>query len=171
MQGMHIQIVPLVFTLLIVWRLMVRFRRNVGRQPLRPRRMIVTICIYSAVTILLGAGSLLVGHMNVFAGLLCGLVPGAALGFYGLHLTRFEATPQGFFYTPNAYVGVGLSALFVARLAYRAMVFSSAATRSTAPQPFQSPLTMFLYGLLAGYYVAYYAGVLVRSNEPGRPAP
>ena len=29
-----------------------------------------------------------------------------------------------------------------------------------------SPLTFLLFGLLAGYYIAYYAGVLVRSNKP-----
>jgi hypothetical protein len=28
------------------------------------------------------------------------------VAFYGLRLTRFEATPEGFFYTPNIYVGL-----------------------------------------------------------------
>ena len=29
-----------------------------------------------------------------------------------------------------------------------------------------SPLTLFIYGLLAGYYMAYFTGVLARSHEP-----
>lgn len=49
------------------------------------------------------------------------LVPAgiAALGVYGLRLTRFERTPTGLFYTPNAHLGIALSLLLVLRLGYR----------------------------------------------------
>lgn len=150
---------------------MVRFRRNVGRQTLRPRRLITTICIYSVLSVLIGAGALLTSsNLFVFGGLLVGVLLGAGMGLYGLHLTRFEPTPSGLFYTPNPYMGVALTTLLVARLAYRAMVLSTPASRANAPHAFNSPLTTFLFGLLAGYYVAYYIGVLVRSNETSRPA-
>jgi len=40
---------------------------------------------------------------------------GAALGLYGLRLTKFEQTAQGLFYTPSAHLGIALSLLFVGR--------------------------------------------------------
>jgi hypothetical protein len=124
------------------------------------------ITIYTVLTLLLGFFSIVLTHgFSVLAGLLGGMAAGAPLGFYGLHLTRFETTDKGFFYTPNPYMGLGLSMLFVARLAYRIIVLSSASAQSTAPEIMQSPLTMCIYGLLAGYYVVYFIGVLMRSRE------
>ena len=53
------------------------------------------------------------------AALAGGLVGGALLAGVGLKLTKYERTEQGFFYTPNAYIGVGLSLLLVSRILYR----------------------------------------------------
>ena len=53
-----------------------------------------------------------------------GVVGGAALGRLGLRLTRFEQTPLGLFYTPNAHLGVALSLLFLGRLIYRVFQLS-----------------------------------------------
>ena len=171
MPGAPSHIVPVIFILIVVWRLFIRFRRNVGRQPLRPRRMIFRIVVYGLVTFILGAVAVLVaGRISVLAGLVGGLALGAGLGVYGLQLTKFERTPAGYFYTPNPYMGVGLSMLLAARLFYRAAILSSASAQPNAPQLMQSPLTMFLYGLLAGDYIAYFIGVLVRSNETSIPA-
>ena len=162
-----VNLVPTILIFVVGWRLYGRFRRNIGRQPLKPKRMIFRICIYAALTVFFAVASLvLVPHLSVFLGLLGGLAPGAALGLYGLHLTRFETTPEGRFYTPNPYMGVGLSMLLVARLFYRYLAFSSAAAQPPPPpQLMQSPLTLFVFGLLAGYYLAYFTGVLVRSRE------
>jgi hypothetical protein len=160
-------IVPIFIVCLLGWRMYGRFRRNVGRQPLNPRRMMLRLGVYAVLTLILAAVSLvLTSRLSVFAGLLGGLVPGAALGLYGLHLTRFETTPEGRFYTPNPYMGVGLSMLLAGRLAYRILVLSGATAQpGTQPQLMQSPLTFFIFGLLAGYYMAYFTGVLVRSRE------
>ncbi len=130
--------------------------------------MMVRIGIYAVFSLFLGVFSLLtVGRLAVIGGLAGGLALGVPLGLYGLHLTRFETTPEGRFYTPNPYMGVGLSMLLAGRVAYRLLVFSSASGQGTAqPQLMHSPLTLFIYGLLAGYYMAYFTGVLARSHEP-----
>ena len=72
------------------------------------------------------------------------------------------------FYTPNTALGVGISALFLGRIAYRFLVLYAAPDLQTsqAPLPFQSPLTFFLFGLSAGYFIAYQTGVLIRSHRP-----
>jgi xanthine/uracil permease len=167
MQPAPFNIVPLAVVTLIGWRIITRIRRNIGRQPLNPNRMTLRIALYALLTVALAVISLvLVSRFDVFLGLLGGLLPGAALGLYGLHLTRFENTPEGRFYTPNPYMGAGLSLLLVGRLGYRLFALTGPDAQSrTQPQLMQSPLTMVLFGLLAGYYIAYFAGVLVRSSK------
>jgi hypothetical protein len=94
------------------------------------------------------------------------VVTGALLGLYGLHLTRFEKEGEAVFYTPNPYMGAALLILLAARLAYRFLVLTRPAKPSVMrPELMQSPLTMFLFGLLAGYYMTYYAGVLRRNRK------
>jgi hypothetical protein len=63
-------------------------------------------------------------------------------------------------------MGVGLSLLLVARLAYRIITLSGAVGQSRMEsQLMQSPLTLFIFGLVAGYYIAYFTGVLARHRE------
>jgi hypothetical protein len=154
-------IIPL-FAGLMVWR---RFRRNIGRQPLQPKRMVLRIVVLSVATLAVAAVSLLNVPSLISLGI--GLLLGAALAFLGLYLTSFENTPEGRFYTPNMYIGLCLSALFVARLAYRVIFFASAQNLKNpqAPALLHSPLTVFMFGLLASYYIAYSIGVLLRSYD------
>ncbi|MGA2748381.1 MAG: DUF1453 domain-containing protein [Verrucomicrobiota bacterium] len=165
-------ILPALFVTLIAWRIYRRVRRTVGRQRLQPKRLRVRIAIYSALTVLLAALSF--NFPKALAGLGGGLVLGALLALAGLRLTRFETTSGGRFYTPNPYIGVAVSLLFVARLVYRFTVLYSVSDR-TAPPPtlMRSPLTLCVYGVLAGYYIAYFAGVLAcgRKDSPLPTAP
>ena len=91
-----------------------------------------------------------------------GLGFGSLLGFFGLNQTRFEPTPKGLFYTPNAHLGIALSLLFVARIAYR--LVEAYAIEPTAPHGTsdfaRSPLTLAVFGLLAGYYLTYALGLV-----------
>jgi hypothetical protein len=34
-----------------------------------------------------------------------------------------------------------------------------------SPPPFQSPLTFFLFGLIAGYYLVFYLGLFVHTRD------
>ncbi len=71
-------------------------------------------------------------------------------------------TPAGLFYTPNAHLGIALSLLLVLRLGYR-FVMLQLGGQGVDPQSMQlgsSPLTMAIFGTLAGYYVTYAIGLL-----------
>ena len=82
-----------------------------------------------------------------------------------LRLTKFEITEQGHFYTPNTHIGIGLSVLLAGRILYRLFFFNTDNPAPNAPQAFQSPLTMFFFGLIAGYYLVYYIGLFVHTHD------
>ncbi|HET7557812.1 MAG TPA: DUF1453 domain-containing protein [Rhodanobacteraceae bacterium] len=150
--------VPLI--VLIYYR---RFRRLFGRQLVREGRMITRVVILA----LVGAMLLAVALRNplALAADAGGLALGAALGWWGLRLTRFERRSDGVHYIPHGWFGIGIAALLAGRLIYRFMVFSPAARQAAQnTDPFalyqRSPMTLALFGLLVGYYVYYYIGVL-----------
>ncbi|HJR12620.1 MAG TPA: DUF1453 domain-containing protein [Rhodanobacteraceae bacterium] len=159
-------IAPLVVAPLIVWRLYARTRRNFGRQPIQPKRMWTRVAVFSVVTLLVATQGLLDPRLAV--GLTAGLVGGVALGIVALKLTRFEIDGQNDCYFPNPWIGMALTALFLGRLLYRFMVLypemsHRAAGGFAAYQ--RSPLTMAILGLLLGYYIAYYAGLLIHHRR------
>lgn len=166
---------PLMIGAFVLWAIYRRVRRNVGRQRVQPRRMTMRVGLLG----LVGALSLLAYAHNIeLAGaLLGGLIGGAALAMLGLRHTKFEATAQGKFYTPHTFIGLFVSGLLLARIAYRfAVVFPvmHAAHQANA-NPFaayqKSPLTLAIFGIVVGYYVAYYVGVLVVSAKTESSAP
>jgi hypothetical protein len=155
---------PVVILAVVALRVYGRVRRNIGRQPLQPKRLKARIAIYAVVTLLLVAVSITISP-RMLIGLGSGLALGALLALAGLRLTRFETVAEGRFYTPNLYFGAGLSILLVARLGYRLMVLSDVSQDAPAPPGLmQSALTFCVVGLLAGYYMAYFTGVLARSR-------
>lgn len=162
-------VVPIVFGGLIAWSVYRRIRRNIGRQKLHPRRAMMSIIILSVFSVLITASS--THNLNLLLGFGGGLLPGILLGLVGLRLTRFETTEEGHFYTPSAHIGVALSVLFIGRLLYRMMVLSNFSVASAqTPAPAQSPLTLFIFGLVAGYYITYFVGVLIHSHDKKLPA-
>ena len=100
---------------------------------------------------------------------LLGIGIGIGLAVYGLRVTKFEPTPSGLYYTPNVHIGVALSLLLVARIAYRLVeLYFSTVGFTEPPTSFvRSPLTLLIVGTLAGYYAWYAFGLLLwyRSHQ------
>jgi energy-converting hydrogenase Eha subunit A len=158
---------------LLGWRLFSRVKRMVGRQRLSKVRPWLTLCLFPLLVALLLVGSL--SHPHVALALVAGVIAGAGLGLYGLRLTKFERTPVGLFYTPNVHLGIALSALFIARIGYRAaqLYFVPGSLQEGSTAFARSPLTMVIFGTLAGYYIAYAIGLLrwAQRTTPAGPAP
>ena len=166
-------VAPIVIAPLIAWRLYARTRRHFGRQPIQPKRMWTRVGILSAITLLVGTEGFV--DPRVAAGLGAGLVGGVALAVLALKLTRFEIDGHADCYYPNPWVGLALTALFIGRLLYRFMVLWPELSHNSAASLAQwqrSPLTLVILGLMLGYYIAYYGGLLVhhRNELATRPA-
>ena len=145
---------------LVAWRVYARIRRMVGRQRLSRVRPWITLTVFSLIIALFTLSTFV--HPERLVWFIVALACGGALSVYGLKLTTFEVTPQGLFYTPNAHLGIALSVLFVARIVYRLIEIYGF---GTAPQIgsldfVRSPLTLAIFGLLAGYYIGYAIGLL-----------
>jgi hypothetical protein len=158
------------FVPLIALALYLRLRRTFGRQPLRPRAMqtrIVLLCalgVFLLVSLPTPAG---------FGAAVAGAVAGGGLALLALRHTVFERTESGLFYTPSKWIGLGVTALFLGRLAAR-LVFAyriaeeSLATGEPPAGLRRSALTLAFYFLLAAYYVGYYLSVMRRARELGQ---
>lgn len=152
-----------------------RIRRTIGRQPFQPRRMKIRMAILA----LVGIAFVVVprGDALVLLGGAAGAVAGVALAVYALRHTQFEFSESGTFYTGHPYIGLGIALLFVGRLIYRFVLMSlSPALQAAGPRgasPFAgmvgNPVTTGVFFVAAGYYLAYYAGLL-RRGASGPPA-
>lgn len=159
----------ILFVGLMIWAIGRRVRRSFGRQPVQTGRIWFRIG-----TLTLAAGIVLATSMarnaQALEAVIAGIVCGAALAYVGLRHTRFEVTPEGHFYTPHTYIGVAVTALFLGRLVYRLFYLSYGASATvganenlaTAYQ--RNPLTLGIFAVAVGYYVLFYAGVLVRTR-------
>ncbi len=145
---------------LIIWRMYRRIGRLIGRQKSVAWRHWGACILFPVLLLLLAMGAR--SDIWSMGGLLLGVVVGIALAIFGLRLTRFEATPDGLFYTPNAHIGIALSTVLVCRIGYR--VYQAMELQLDHVQAMQgfgrSPLTLVILGTMAGYYALYAAGLL-----------
>ena len=156
---------------LILWRLYSRIRRLVGRQKSRLWRHWVAVTFFPLIVVLLGIVAL--HNAITLASLVAGVAIGTGLAVWGLKRTRLENTPEGFFYTPNAHIGIAVSLLFIGRILFRMVeVYGAIGGAQPGMQDFaRSPLTLAIFGVLAGYYTAYAIGILRwRAGEAKSPA-
>jgi cytochrome b561 len=167
-------VTPWIVTALVFFALYRRVRRNFGRQRVSEGRLKFRIVILSVIGALILFTSLL--HPLVLAALAAGVLGGVGLGMIGLRHTKFEASSEGRFYTPHTYMGLLVTALFVARLGYRLIAVYQHAQAATPedPNPLatlqHNPLTVIVFGLLVGYYVFFNLGVLRRGRLLPLPA-
>jgi hypothetical protein len=160
-------ITPLILGIVLIWVMYRRVRRTFGRQPVYVGRLRFRVGLFAALGVLMVLAS--AKNLPLLGALLGGVVVGAMLGWVGLRHTRFVTTPEGRFYIPHTYMGLLITALFVGRLMYRLLAVYPeahvAAPQSQDPLAGVSggPLTSAILGLMVGYYVIYYLGVLRRS--------
>jgi hypothetical protein len=148
---------------LIGWRLYKRFRRMVGRQPSVVWRHWISAMVFPLLAVLLGIAAY--GSPLSLEALFAGLCGGLVLAIIGLRLTRFEHSETGFYYTPNAHIGIALTLLFAGRIAYRYVNAGFAGGTAIAasqglPDFHKSPWTLLIFGMLAAYYSTYAIGLL-----------
>jgi hypothetical protein len=151
-------IVWLVLVPLILWRVYSRIRRMVGRQRLSKWRARITLILFPLLVAMLALAALT--HPERLAILAVALAAGGALAVYGIRRTRFEAEPGKLYYTPNAHLGIALSLLFVGRIVVRFFEVFQGGAPSSGADFARSPLTLAVFGLLAGYYIGYAIGLL-----------
>ena len=166
----------LVLIAVFAWGIYRRIRRNIGRQKLRPGRIIVSLFVLSLASIIILTSSARLPSLA----LACsgGMLTGVALSLLGLRHTKFETTEEGHFYTPNTYIGIALTVLLMGRIIYRMTLMPGQTFQPGDPaaapnmQAFQSPLTMWIIGLTMGYYLAYYIGLFIHTHDrkPDRPS-
>lgn len=167
-------VTPYLVAALVIFGLYRRMRRSFGRQRVTEGRMWIRIGIFTVITLMVTAGTVAAHALEVLGGLAAGIACGALLGYLGLRHTKFEVTSEGRYYTPHTYMGLAVTALFVGRLIYRFLsvydgtVPAGAAARGLGAYQ-ANPFTLATFGVLVGYYVLYYLGVLQRTRVS--PAP
>jgi hypothetical protein len=151
----------------IVWR---RVSRSFGQQRIRRKAMIFRIVMFSIIGALLALSGF--HKLSLLEGLLGGVLIGSVIGTVGLRLTRFETDPvKGDCYVPNPWIGALLTVLFLGRMAWRFMALAPAMHAATQNDmsPWagytSSPLTMLVVGLIVGYYIVYFSGLLVHHRR------
>ena len=142
---------------LVLWRVYKRVQRLTVRQQSRTWRH-WTGAVLLPVLLLAFAGTV-IGQPWSLGALAAGAAGGAALGLLALRRSRFEQVDGLYFYTPDTYIGLLVSALFIGRLGYRAYEFYGLDMQH-GPAFGSSPLTLVLMGLVGGFYASYAIGLL-----------
>lgn len=150
-------IVMLVMTPLIMWRVYKRVQRLTVRQKSRVWRH--WIGAVAMPLILAGFALSLLDHRLALAAIGAGAVLGVVLGLIALRRTSFDSMGSDYFYTPYAPIGLFIAMLFIARLLYRTYEYLAHGP-AQMPAFGSSPLTMLIFATVAGYYHVYSTGLL-----------
>ena len=176
---------PFLLAALVVFAVYRRFRRNFGRQPLRPARMSIRIVLLAVIGCCLLPTAL--RSAQFFSAEVAGAALGIGIALWGAQRTRFQMYQGRLHYVPHTYTGIAISLLFLGRLVFRfVQVYAGyhaavdqtqsaaggpLASTTYASQGFipgdmvRSPLTLGILFVLVGYYVCYYSRVLWRSKH------
>ncbi|WP_323144512.1 hypothetical protein [Massilia phyllosphaerae] len=162
-------IVAAVVAPLVLWRVYSRIKRLTSRQQSKTWRHRTTLVFFPLLVLALAAGAVLTGALPLIA-LAAGLPLGVVLGRIAIGKTRFEQVGNTYYFTPHAPIGMLIALLFMGRMAYRAYEYY--ALGALQHHEFAtSPLTLFIFGLLAGYYMTYAFGLLAWRRKAALSAP
>lgn len=144
---------------ILVWRIYTRIKATMKRQRSVMQRHYTGAGVFTGLLII--AASQLIDWPASLGWLGLGAAFGIGYGIWGLKLTRFETVSEGYYFTPNARLGVALAMQFVAAVLY--VGFEIYANQGSGlPTPKVSDYIFFLpsMGLMAGYFATYSAGML-----------
>jgi hypothetical protein len=171
---------PLVLLLLAVLALLAlalplsiigRYRAGKARRRARPWLALVnTISIgISAVLFLVTSAVSSMWIPGAFSYTTGGLGGGLVLGFLGLRLTRWEATSQSLYYTPNRWLVLAITVGISLRLAFGFWRMWKAWHASSTDHSWLAESgvagSMAAGAMVLGYYLAFWLGIWSRSKR------
>jgi hypothetical protein len=139
---------------LLVWRIYSRLKNQMVRQRSIMSRHYTGLFVFS-VMILIPATELADRPLQL-AALAAGAIGGILLGSYGLRRTRFEDTPEGYFFTPPQRMSILVAMLLVARVLYLGIeIYMNQGSNKPNPRFTDSPITMVCLGIAAAYFATF----------------
>lgn len=139
---------------LLIWRIYQRLKTQMGRQRSILSRHYTGLFVFSVM--LLIPASELADRPLQLAALAAGAIGGIALGSYGLRRTRFEATPEGYFFSVPQRMGILVAMLLVARVVYLGIeIYMNQGSAQPNPRFTDSPVTMVCLGITAAYFATF----------------
>jgi len=149
----------LALTPILVWRIYTRLKAMMVRQRSIMQRHYTGAGAFTVIALV--AAAQVAPELGLLGWLAVGVAGGIAYGVWGLKLTRFETTREGYFFTPNLRLGMVMAMLFVACILY--VGFEIYANHGSGlPTPRVTDYIFFLpcLGLMAGYFGTYSVGLL-----------
>lgn len=156
---------PYLATAGIGWLYYRRIRRSFGRQAWQPKRAIARLVLVSLVSLALVSAAIFLPRVGWGIG--TGAAAGAALGVFALRHTHAQVIDGQRYYTPNPWIGGGLTLLLLGRLAWRWGQGAFAGGSAQAAQA--SPLTMGIAATLISYSLVNGIGLLLRMRRLAPP--
>jgi hypothetical protein len=164
-------VVAAVLAPLVLWRMYSRIKRLTSRQRSKVWRHRTTLVFFPLLLLLLAALCVQSSPIALLA-LAAGLPLGLVLGRYAGSRTKFEQEGGEFYFTPHAPVGMLVALLFIGRMGYRAYELWTLGAEGMQHHEFAtSPLTLFIFGILAAYYMTFAAGLLAWRKRSAAAAP
>jgi integral membrane sensor domain MASE1 len=144
---------------LLVWRIYSRIKSQMTRQRSIVSRHYTSLIVFAAMVLV--PGTALGDRPFQLALLAAGALAGIALGTYGLRRTRFEDTPEGYFFTPPSRMGILVAMVLVARVIYLGIeIYMNQGSNHPNPRFTDSPITMLCLGMTAAYFATFSAGLM-----------
>lgn len=149
----------LVLTPFLVWRVYSRVKGMMTRQRSIMQRHYTGLLAFAGMALV--AASQVMHDLGLLGWLAVGTAGGIAYGVWGLKLTRFETVKEGYFYTPNARLGLAIAMQFFAALLYVGFeIYANQGSGMPTPKVTDYIFFMPSLGLAAGYFGTYCAGLL-----------
>jgi hypothetical protein len=144
---------------LLVWRVYSRIKNQMTRQRSIVSRHYTGLIVFAALVVV--PGTELGDRPFQLAALAAGAIAGIALGTYGLRRTRYEDTPEGYFFTPPSRMGILIAMLLVARVIYLGIeIYMNQGSSRPNPRFSDSPITMLCVGMTGAYFATFSLGLM-----------